>query len=1110
MCFPVRLSAAPCLILAAASLAAISSLPVAAAQSRATPQHGAPPDIYRDEPLVFEHLDTTVRMHADGTGERLQHIVVRVQSEGAARQFSVLSVSYASAYETGAFDFVRVHKPDASVIETPTSAAIDLPAPVTREAPLYSDLKESQLPVRSLAAGDTIEYQLHTRRSKAEAPGQFWGAEHFVAAGSVVLSQTLTLEVPSGAYVKLWSPNHPSSPTEHDGTKQWRWESSQTRASGRDKDGKPTSTPAEVHDPDQDPDGRNLPSVAWTTFHSWAEVGDWYRGLALPRAQPDASVRAKADDLTRDAKSPEDQVRALYQFVSTKTRYVGIDLGIGRYQPHAAAEVLSTQYGDCKDKDTLLEALLHAKGFATAPALIGVNITPVPELPSPAVFNHVITTVDLPTGRIWLDATPEVEPFRVLIPGIRDQQALVIPATGDAHLERTPAAPPFPYFERFDAAGTLGKDGLLKSHMTLTVRSDNEPGFRILVQRAAPSEWDQAMQLVSGAMGFGGAVSNVDLHQPDPSAPVHLTYDYSRPSFADWANGRILPLFPALEIAIIDKEKAPEHDIDQGAARTLEAHTRIHLPGGYRADLPDAIHVKQSFATFDQTYRLDAGELLVDRKAVILTGKVPKARWRDYIAFVKATGVETGENYIQLIPPAKALALVPADKGNAPAASRPSTAAQSSDPVASGPQAPADLTVQQLIDNARQSTATGDFAAARHTLEQARARDPQAPFLMSMLGFVALRENKIDEGISDLKAELGNHPDPNNQVILLLANAYVYNKQPGEAASLLKKYVGRDDVQLSLALADVQAKMQNHADAVTTLQTAAAAHPDDRPVASLLAMELVRVHRNTEAAAAARAAMDGSDEPGILNDNSYVLSEVKLDLPFAEKSTRHAIDLLEASSAQRTLAEANSKAFAEANLLAAAWDTLGWILFQQNKPAEAEPFLAAAWFNSSNLTVGHHLAKVREALGKPSEALTADELALATEHASDSTGEFAEVKSDIERLRKAGAHSSAGNTTQTLQEMRMFKLAKPAGVKGWGTFRVQLGQSGVFDSDLVTGSPAIRPINVALKKLTVAQALPPNSHAHLLRDAVVSCSSEQPDCQVVFMPHAGLNAEGVQ
>jgi transglutaminase-like putative cysteine protease len=55
---------------------------------------------------------------------------------------------------------------------------------------------------------------------------------------------------------------------------------------------------------------------------------------------------------------------------------VGIDFGVGRYQPHAAAEVLANQYGDCKDKDTLLEALLRAKGFTTAPALIGaLNFT---------------------------------------------------------------------------------------------------------------------------------------------------------------------------------------------------------------------------------------------------------------------------------------------------------------------------------------------------------------------------------------------------------------------------------------------------------------------------------------------------------------------------------------------------------------------------------------------------------------------------------------------------------------------------------------------------------------------------------------------------------------
>jgi hypothetical protein len=105
------------------------------------------PDKYRNEALVWEHLDTTIRMHADGTGERLVHVRVRLQSEGAAREFSVLSVAFASAYETAGIDYIRVRKPDGTVIETPSGDAMEMPAPVTSEAPLYSDLKVKQQPV---------------------------------------------------------------------------------------------------------------------------------------------------------------------------------------------------------------------------------------------------------------------------------------------------------------------------------------------------------------------------------------------------------------------------------------------------------------------------------------------------------------------------------------------------------------------------------------------------------------------------------------------------------------------------------------------------------------------------------------------------------------------------------------------------------------------------------------------------------------------------------------------------------------------------------------------------------------------------------------------------
>ena len=1072
---------------------------------------------YRDEPVVIEEVNTTVRMHADGTGDRLIRSRVRLQSEGAAQQFSVLRLTYASADETAAIEYVRVHKADGSVVETPVADAVEATAEVSREAPLYSDLKEKHLPVRSLAAGDTLEYAFHTVRTRPEAPGQFWGAEHFTAAGVVLLHETLTLQAPAAMYLEIWSPHHSATPTEKDGVRTWQWTNAQTLPSGMDKDGRRTAAGSDAKDPDQDAEGRNLPSVAWTTFHSWAEVGDWYRGLAAPRAEPNDALKAKADELTKAAKTPDEQVEALYQFVATQVRYVGIDLGIGRYQPHAAADVLQNGYGDCKDKDTLLEALLRAKGFATAPALIGVGIVPVPELPSPTVFNHVITTVELRDKRTWLDTTPEGEPFRVLVPLIRDQGALVVPAKTPASLERTPADPPFPYTERFSAEGELDKDGVLKSHMTLTVRSDNELGYRLLLRRAAPAQWDQVTQYMSGALGFGGKVSNSNLRQTDLASPVRITYDYTRPDFGDWANRRILPLFPSLEITTIEKDKAPEHDIDQGAPRTLEARTRIKLPKDFRADLPEGLHVKRSFATFDQTYHLEGGDLVIDRKVMILQHKVPKAQWQEYTAYTKAIGMDTGETYIQLLPPVMtAMATGSGAKGAStktgqehPAEQRAQAANADVTVTAEAPKG-VDVTALQRLQEAREAIMGNDWDTAREKLKQAKESDPQTPGLMAMLGAVAAHDGNMAEAIADLKAELDNHPDGPDQLVLGLSQMYRHEKRSEDAITLLRKESKRKSALITRALANLQVERKDYTGAVATLEAGAAEHADYRGITYELADALQRAKRYQEAAAAAKAAMDESDDPNLLNGASYVLAETGLDLPFAEQKARHAVELLEKATADRKLQEVNSKAFAESSALAATWDTLGWILVKQHREAEGVPYLEAAWFNEPNVTVGEHLGEAYESIGKNSEALTLDELAMATDNATSEMDEFNLAKEHAERLRKAGAKSSTGDARMALQQMRSFHVKKETGVKGWGTFRVQLAAGGVVASDLVQGATTVKPMSAELNKLTIAKAVPPNSHARLVRDGVLSCSSERPECEFVLMPRSNLLMEGVQ
>jgi hypothetical protein len=37
---------------------------------------------------------------------------------------------------------------------------------------------------------------------------------------------------------------------------------------------------------------------------------------------------------------------------------------------------------------------------------------------------------------------------------------------------------------------------------------------------------------------------------------------------------------------------------------------------------------------------------------------------------------------------------------------------------------------------------------------------------------------------------------------------------------------------------------------------------------------------------------------------------------------------------------------------------LGWILFQEGKPAEAEPYLRAAWFTHADVAVGDHISQI--------------------------------------------------------------------------------------------------------------------------------------------------------
>ena len=364
----------------------------------------------------MQNMATKVSFADDGAREWEQVVSVRVQSEGAVRQFGVLAFPYSSGSEQIQVGYVRVKKANGPVIETPAANVLDVAGQVAPEARFYSDVRQKQVPVKGLAVGDVLEYSVRTVQRNPDIAGQFWYTQYFAEDG-VVLNQSLEVRVPKERYVQFSHSTLKAETREEGSQRIYTWKHAQLE-------------PTKVGEKNKSAELQEPLKVQLTSFRNWEDVGNWWAALAAPEAAVTPEIEQKAKELTAGLSSDAEKEKAIYNYVGMKFRYISVSLGAGRYRPHSAAEVLANQYGDCKDKHTLFVALLKAAGIQAWPALVGAGIEFDASMPSPEQFNHVITAIPEGGKYVWLDTTAEVAPFGFLSQGIRDEQVLLMPTTG--------------------------------------------------------------------------------------------------------------------------------------------------------------------------------------------------------------------------------------------------------------------------------------------------------------------------------------------------------------------------------------------------------------------------------------------------------------------------------------------------------------------------------------------------------------------------------------------------------------------------------------------------------------------------------------------------------
>jgi tetratricopeptide (TPR) repeat protein/transglutaminase-like putative cysteine protease len=1056
--------------------------------AQVTNQTPAGPDHSR-EAFVLEQSSDKFKFQNDGTSSREINIRVRVQSDAGVQQFGVLKFSYQSSSESFAVDYVRVRKPNDSLVVSPPENFQDMPADVTREAPFYSDIQEKHVAVKGLGPGDVLEYRAHWQRTKPLASGQFW-LEYSFAHEGIVLAEEVQVSVPRDREIKMKSLVLQPKIRDEGQFRIYTWNNANLEHKDENKQKQEQKERIEQIARGQLP----LPDLQLSTYQSWDEVGRWYANLQRDRVKPSAEIQAKAAELTKGANDDLAKTRALYSFVSTRYRYIGIAFGIGRYQSHSAADVLENQYGDCKDKHTLLASMLYAVGIRAYPALISSTRDIDAEVPSPGQFDHVITAVQQGNGFVWLDSTVEVGPFGYLVPPLRDKRALVIPDDKPSELMTSPADLPFPALQTFHMEAKLNDNGTLEGKAEHTVRGDREVLLRAAFRAVALPQWKDLVQQVSFGAGFGGEVSEVSASAPEKTDEAfHISYNYKRKDYSDWSNRRISPPLPMISLPNPgDEESKPPSTIWLGAPGEIQFRAQLELPKGYVPQLPPAVHIKREFADYDASYAVKDAVLSAERRLVIKEREVRPKDYEEYKKFrelvdadyvrytVLSTGKRAGVSSYQ-----EAIWELP----------------YSSNPEAA-------RAYDEARDEFQKNNILGEIASLRHAVDI----DPKFARAWLWLGEIYKFTRQADLALQAYQKAVEVAPqEPVSYKAL--GFTLMGMRKFEEAIPVWQNFskVAPDDSDGPANLATCLSRLKRYQEAASALESAVKINPERAGLQFQLGSVYLQSGSDEKALATFKLAIEadsGSDTltSDMLNSVAYELAEEKKGLSqalqYAEKAVHEAEE--KSSKLQLSLLDIQDD-LTVSNGLAAYWDTLGWVHFRLGNLDKAEKYLKAAWTVTQDAVIGDHLGQVYENLGKRRQAARAYRLALQVMGRNGDPQMRDRLQSSVAAL-SGGANSSSvvKDAGAELSDERTYKLPQ---IRDWGggyksaEFVIALTREpGVADTKFLTGAQELRSASAAFGALESGFPFPDDSHARVVRRGVLSCSEVSKGCVFVFYP----------
>ncbi|HSK43614.1 MAG TPA: DUF3857 domain-containing protein [Candidatus Binatia bacterium] len=538
-----------------------------------------------------------------------------VGTDSALENHRVSTIRYSPSSEELHMIHARAWKTNGLVLD-----AQELGAREDSDTPgsMYYDMSLQQFRFSGLEKGDVVEleYSLVPRRRTAPYNGYFGELVLFAGRGPEELKRYVLI-APAAQKIFVHAERiAPASVSARDGAQVFLWESRAVPA-----------LPREPHSPGVT---EISPYVHVSTMGDWKLLGSWYADLIRPQFALDQSLNDELSRITNGLHTDKDKIRAIQEFVLRSTHYVALEFGIYSYKPYPVTQIYARRFGDCKDKASLMIALLRATGIEAEIALVrtrslgDVAVEPA----SIAVFNHAIVYV--PKYDLWLDGTAEYAGREL---PLEDQGAfsLTVSLSGSAQVRHIPMSGVADNYTRHVIRGELSAQGVIQFNGSTTTRGEDAPGLRhdLAVREEQLDMFRRELAEVFPSV----QVDNVAVHGAEvlsSSVSVEFQGALNSPQYK-----RVVSLssswMPRSYVAALAGSSTRTQDLVLPSPWTTEEEIHITLPEGAEVtSLPRDQNITGAFGSLRLHYKKSAGEVIVQSHVQFEKARVSA---QDYPAF---------------------------------------------------------------------------------------------------------------------------------------------------------------------------------------------------------------------------------------------------------------------------------------------------------------------------------------------------------------------------------------------------------------------------------------------------------------------------------------------